>query len=171
MTNNNTVTKAESEIPLHIHQMFELTGQDHRDEPKSRCFYMVDSKVIFGVSLLETADSFLVGAPSRLVRKTTESPVEVERLYRKPVIRIMKSSVALMLAPEDDLNDIYLDFLTKAGVEVLPDYMTESRIAATKKVLAFRRQYKQEQEQVSSIPTRFDEGMKMPTHEGNSSVH
>jgi hypothetical protein len=124
-------------LPLHMKQIVELSDNFQSDKyPKCRCFYLVDGKVVFGVAILETEDSFLVGAPARMVRPTPDSDIEVDPLYDSSVIRVLKASVALVTVVSHKFRFLYLDYLSEAGSKLLPDYMTEERVNGTLELMS-----------------------------------
>jgi len=117
-------------LPSHLKDVLKLTTNTSSPEDviKDRVFYIVDGKVIFGILLLETQDSFLVGAPSRMIRKDANSEVEIESMYENLVIRILKSSVAIVTVVPHKFKFLLLDYLSENGSRILPDYMTEERL-------------------------------------------
>lgn len=118
-------------------QIVELSDNFQSDKyPKCRCFYLVDGKVVFGVAILETEDSFLVGAPARMVRPSPDSDIEVDPLYDSSVIRVLKASVALVTVVSHKFRFLYLDYLSEAGSKLLPDYMTEERVKGTLELMS-----------------------------------
>ena len=124
-------------LPLHMKQVIELTDNFQSDKyPKCRCFYLVDGKVVFGVSIIETEDSFLVGAPARMVRSTPGSDIVVDPIYDLPIIRILKASVALVTVVSHKFRFLYLDYLSETGVKLLPEYMTEERVEGVLELMA-----------------------------------
>lgn len=122
-------------LPRHLSDSMDLTSNDQDEYPKMRTFYLVDGKVLFGVLLLETHDSFLVGAAVRLVRKDNYSEVEAEPMYDSMVIRIMKSSTAMVTLVSRKFLFVYLDYLYTEGSKILPEYITEERLDSIKSTM------------------------------------
>ena len=116
-------------LSFHSRQMLELTDNNQNvDTPKCRVFYTNDNRAIFAVQLLETTDSFLVGAAARMVKANPDSDVVVDPLYRSQVIRLYKSNLAASTFIPEEYVFLYIDYLLNEGSKSLPDYMTGTRV-------------------------------------------
>lgn len=93
-----------------------------------RCFYTVDGKVFLGVLFAETEDSFLVGAPVRLIMRENRN-IQAEPLGSEPVIRWMKSATLYVAGAQPRSKYYYYTFLRDNGRIHLPDYLTKERLA------------------------------------------
>lgn len=115
-------------LPEHMKTVLRLTTNDQDLSVKSRVFYIVDGKVIFGILLLETQDSFLVGMPARMIRKDPSSDIEIDQMYDGAIIRIIKSSVAIVAEVPSKFKFLLMDYIHTYGAELLPEYLTEDRL-------------------------------------------
>lgn len=93
-----------------------------------RAFYLADGKTLLALLLVETVDSYLIGAPARMIIEDSGE------LFCRPgapmgVIRLHKSSCSLnSLIPHEYIVD-YFEYVEENGHRLLPGFLTDDRIA------------------------------------------
>jgi hypothetical protein len=111
-------------IPRHLQQCIDLYSSVQQDNILIRCFYSTDGKVFLGTVLVELNDSFLVGAPARLVMGT-DKVVSAEGVGGGSIIRVFKNSISYLTFAQDKSLYHYYDYLKVEGREQLPDLITD----------------------------------------------
>jgi hypothetical protein len=119
------VTKPTSHVDL----CDELMGTSPSEQLKIRCIYLTDSMVFFGIVLRETEDSFLVGAGVKMVMTETRT-LTYQPISPKSIVRLMKSSVAMMTKTSRLYGYHYDKYLALNGNKLLPDVITKELVAS-----------------------------------------
>lgn len=125
-----TTNAKEMEIPSHVIQCHDLlkSTKDYEDtniiEP--RCFYLTDSRVFFGIVFFESTDSFLVGAPVRMVFNNNK--IEPDTIFPVNITRIFKSNVLAVTKPLDLVKYHYFLYIQTEGPKLLPDFVTKEKL-------------------------------------------
>lgn len=78
---------------------------------------------LLGIVLFENDDSFLVGLPSKLLKKDDKYKVELYMPVQS--IRLMKSSVSIVSMPFTPFEEHYLEFLDTEGRDLYPEVVCQ----------------------------------------------
>lgn len=122
------------EIPAYLKLCQVLVDFPNQDSVNVRCFYTIDGKVFLGILFGETKDSFLVGAPARLIMNV-QKQVRAEPLSTESVIRWMKSSTLYMSNAQLHSRYYYYTFLRDGGTIDLPEYLNDKRLSEIDKFI------------------------------------
>lgn len=116
-------------LPQYLRDCLELLRPPNMYEAEEvliRCMYLNDGKVFFGIPLLESEDSFLVGAAARLVMNQ-DGTVGYDPLVPTSVMRIFKNTLKISTAAVEKFKHYYFLYLKARGFTMLPSYFTEER--------------------------------------------
>jgi hypothetical protein len=122
-----TTKSASEEAPLHIAQCLQLIKTpelEAKHELDVRCFYLQDGRVFFAIVFFELGDSFLVGAPARLVQESSKQIV-AEPIGPMPVMRFFKSSITGTTKALAKYTYHYYKYLSIKGIKLLPTYLKD----------------------------------------------
>lgn len=91
-------------------------------EPGPRIFYMSNDMhtTLLGFVLSETADSFLVALPSRLVKSEEDGSLKIEPFIDVPFLRVVKSNVIMVMHLFGEFLVPFNEYLEKEGAERYP---------------------------------------------------
>lgn len=103
------------------------------DEVGDYCFFLNGGKVLFGIALDESEDSFLVALATSLSSNNGE--ITVKLLTNKPMIRLFKSNVVFTCVPELEHRSYYYKFLLTIK-DKLPGFFTDERLLTMETTLA-----------------------------------
>jgi hypothetical protein len=125
---SNTSTTNEP-LPQYLQECLDLIRPPNivgEGEVLTRCIYLDDGKVFFGIPMVESDDSFLVGAAVRLVMNPA-GRIEYDPLVPTGVLRLFKSGLKFVTAAVPKYQNYYFLYLRDKGFKLLPTYFTEER--------------------------------------------
>lgn len=78
-----------------------------------RMISLANGKMIFGIVLAETSDSFIVARPTILISEEDGSSVEGKLIASSPIVRFLKNSACFVAIPDVSHRCHYYKFLLK----------------------------------------------------------
>jgi hypothetical protein len=116
----------EQEVPeyLRICAGLSLNMTMAEDEVRDRAFHMLTGSVVFGMLVAELTDSFLIAASCILISENGK--VDGKPFARAKILRMMKTSVAFISAPEPEHKNYYYKWLKKQYTS-LPSFFSQGR--------------------------------------------
>ncbi len=137
-----------TKLPLYVLEALDLIQVRDISEDSDlsvHCFYTQDNKAIFGINVMEMADSFLVAGSIRLTLDA-QKQIQMYQAYPTFINRVYKSALTNQTIALPVYKYHFFKYLRDVVMKDVPEYFTEAR---TKKLLDFIQENEDEFEHFS----------------------